>query len=175
MEWIVTNGNGIVCSKDELAARREFIGMITGVSPSRWHIIVKDINNRFYYKCNTIDDINGLFITGHVGEVWEICKSPGIGKFDFVVANTCIWEEGYEKQILSELMYARQDIILWYAKQVVSLESGLALRKTNELENKGMFGFPTSKSERILFKNRKKGFMNALKVAFDKVSAIYIA
>lgn len=76
MEWIVTNGNGIVCSKDELAARREFIGMITGVSPSRWHIIVKDINNRFYYKCNTIDDINGLFITGHVGEVWEICKSP---------------------------------------------------------------------------------------------------
>lgn len=82
---------------------------------------------------------------------------------------------GYEKQILSELMYARQDIILWYAKQVVSLESGLALRKTNELENKGMFGFPTSKSERILFKNRKKGFMNALKVAFDKVSAIYIA
>ena len=44
MEWIVTNGNGIVCSKDELAARREFIGMITGVSPSRWHIIVKDIN-----------------------------------------------------------------------------------------------------------------------------------
>ena len=175
MEWIVTNGNGIVCSKDELAARREFIGMITGVSPSRLHIIVKDINNRFYYKCNTIDDINGLFITGHVGEVWEICKSPSIGKFDFVVANTCIWEEGYEKQILSELMYARQDIILWYAKQVVSLESGLALRKTNELENKGMFGFPTSKSERILFKNRKKGFMNALKVAFDKVSAIYIA
>lgn len=175
MEWIVTNGNGIVCSKDELAARREFIGMITGVSPSRWHIIVKDINNRFYYKCNTIDNINGLFITGHVGEVWEICKSPSIGKFDFVVANTCIWEEGYEKQILSELMYARQDIILWYAKQVVSLESGLALRKTNELENKGMFGFPTSKSERILFKNRKKGFMNALKVAFDKVSAIYIA
>ena len=45
----------------------------------------------------------------------------------------------------------------------------------NELENKGMFGFPTSKSERILFKNREKGFMNALKVAFDKVSAIYIA
>ncbi len=45
MEWIVTNGNGIVCSKDELDARREFIGMITGVSPSRWHIIVKDINN----------------------------------------------------------------------------------------------------------------------------------
>lgn len=105
----------------------------------------------------------------------EICKSPGIGKFDFVVANTCIWEDGYEKQILSELMHARQDIILWYAKQVVSLESGLALRKTNELENKGMFGFPTSKSERILFKNREKGFMNALKVAFDKVSAIYIA
>lgn len=101
MEWIVTNGNGIVCSKDELDARREFIGMITGVSPSRWHIIVKDINNTFYYKCNTIDDINGLFITGHVGEVVEICKSPGIGKFDFVVANTCIWEDGYEKQILS--------------------------------------------------------------------------
>lgn len=175
MEWIVTNGNGIVCSKDELDARREFIGMITGVSPSRWHIIVKDINNTFMSKCNTIDDINGLFITGHVGEVVEICKSPGIGKFDFVVANTCIWEDGYEKQILSELMHARQDIILWYAKQVVSLESGLALRKTNELENKGMFGFPTSKSERILFKNREKGFMNALKVAFDKVSAIYIA
>ena len=46
----MTNGNGIVCSKDELAARREFIGMITGVSPSRWHIFGKDINNIFCSK-----------------------------------------------------------------------------------------------------------------------------
>ncbi len=172
MEWIVTNGSGIVLSKAELAARREFIGQVSGGPPSVWYPVGSDINHIYYYKCETTDNINGLYITGHVGEVAAICKSGNIGKFDFVVANTCIWEKDYEKEILSNLMQTRRDMKLWYAKQKVSLETGCVLRETNELENKGLFGFPTSKSERLLFKNRNKGFLQALEMAFDPVSVI---
>ena len=175
MEWIVTNGSGIVLSKDELAARREFICQVSGVPPSVWYPVGSNISNIkhiYYYKCETTDNINGLYITGHVGEVAAICKSGNIGKFDFVVANTCIWEKDYEKEILSNLMQTRRDMKLWYAKQKISLETGCVLRETNELENKGLFGFPTSKSERLLFKNRNKGFLQALEMAFDPVSVI---
>ena len=33
----------------------------------------------------------------------------------------------------------------------------------------GVFGFKTSKSERILYRNREKDFMEAIRIAFDRV------
>lgn len=169
MKWVVTNGDGIILNDSELIARRQFIGEVAGVSPSKWY---PDYNIRSFC-CETTDNINGLFITGHVGEVAAICNLRSVLQFDFIVANTCIWEKDYEKRILSYLMKSRRNIKLWYAKQEVSLENDYIMRKTNELENMGNFGFPTSKSERMLFKNRKKGFMQALEVSFDIVSMIY--
>lgn len=128
------------------------------MSPSRWHIIVKDINNRFYYKCNTIDDINGLFITGHVGEVWEICKSPGIGKFDFVVANTCIWEDGYEKQILSELMHAN-DKTLYCGSEASGIigNADLLCERQMNWKIKGCLAFLRRNQNEYFLKIGKKG------------------
>lgn len=40
---------------------------------------------------------------------------------------------------------------------------------SNVIRDIGVFGFKTSKSERILYRNREKDFMEAIRIAFDRV------
>ena len=65
------------------------------------------------------------------------------------------------------------DISLWYAKQDVEMTEDHIFRRTNTIRNVGTFGFMTSKSERLMYRNRSKGFMKALELSYDKVSSLY--
>ena len=62
---------------------------------------------------------------------------------------------------------------LYYAKQEVEITADRVLRKTNTIKDVGNFGFMTSISDRLMFMNRKKGFMDALKSSFERTSGVY--
>lgn len=174
MKWIVSSRPEIVQNLSELCARNKFIQLVSNASVTNWDIL-RDFRgvNRFYV-CFTDDGINGIFVTGHIEEVMELCRSEQVDTCDFVIANTCIWNRLNDKSILYELLKKHSEMKLWFAKQKLSCETNYWLRKTNTLSDVGTFGFPTSKSERILFENRRKGFMVAVEKAFDKVSPILL-
>lgn len=169
MYFLISTSPDIIGSKDNRMARLKFINDITGVVPTHWKY---DVGKHFLI-CDTCDDVNGIYITAHNYEVAEICKRGIADNIDFLVANTCIYRENLDTDILWELRKWNNDIELWYAKQEVELTCDYVLRNTNTLREIGTFGFMTSKSDRLMFKNRKKGFEAALKLSFDKVSEIY--
>lgn len=63
---------------------------------------------------------------------------------------------------------------LWFSKQELILEDNYQLRHSTLLSDVGEFGFSTSHSERLLFANKRKGFMMAVFMAFDKVSPVLL-
>ena len=174
MKWIVSTRGEIVLTIQELNSRSEFIRLVVGIEPTPWKVIWTSNERHRFYICFTDDGINGVVITGHIGEVAELCRSMQIDDCEFVVANTCVWEHLNDKQILYMLRQRQARIKLWFAKQELSMEKEYYLRNTNILSDVGDFGFPTSKSERILFANRKKGFIVALEKAFEPVSPIFL-
>ena len=52
--------------------------------------------------------------------------------------------------------------------------SNSTIEESTTVEDIGKFGFQTSVSERKLFANRRKGFMEAVNLSFDKVSPIIL-
>lgn len=174
MIWLVSTRNEIVQNEDELLARSDYIREVMNVVPNEWKIISAMNSGNKYYMCQTNDTYNGAIITGHIGEVIELVYTNLIENIDFIVANTCIWKEFNDKQILYNLMTKNRKVKLWFAKQCLTLEKNGILRRTNMLSQAGNFGFPTSKSERILYMNRKKGFEDALAKAYDVVSPVIL-
>ena len=174
MKWIISARSEIVRNLSELYARSEFIQLVSNSRVTNWDILRDFRGTNRFYICFTDDEINGIFVTGHIGEVMELCRSEQVDTCDFVIANTCIWNQLNDKSILYELLKKHSEMKLWFAKQELSCETNYWLRKTNTLSDVGDFGFPTSKSERILFENRRKGFMVAIEKAFDKVSPILL-
>ena len=63
---------------------------------------------------------------------------------------------------------------LWFSKQALEVEENYNLRQSTLLSYVGEFGFNTSLSERLLFSNRRKGFMKAVFLAFNKVSPVIL-
>ena len=65
-----------------------------------------------------------------------------------------------------------------YAKDesnnTLEVEENYNLRQSTLLSYVGEFGFNTSLSERLLFSNRRKGFMKAVFLAFNKVSPVIL-
>ena len=175
MLWLVSARKEIVQSEDELLARSEYIRDVVNMNPSEWRILqLKGSGNR-YYMCHTNDTYNGAVITGHIDEIAELVHANlGVDR-DFIVVNTCLWNKMNDKKILYQLMGKNRNVKLWFAKQSLTLESDGVLRRTNTLSNTGNFGFPTSKSERILYASRKKGFVNALEIAYDFISPVILS
>ena len=123
--------------------------------------------------CSTFDGLNGVYITAHNYEVLEMCKTRWSVDVDFLIANTCVYSENFDTDVLWLLRKKNKNVNLWYAKQDLELTDDHVLRNTNILKEVGTFGFMTSKSDRLMFKNRKKGFEVALQLSFDKVSVLY--
>ena len=69
MRWIVSAGADIAISTAQLEARRTFIAEVTTTTVSPWSPLRISHTSVFYY-CNSADDIDGTFITAHVGEVY---------------------------------------------------------------------------------------------------------
>ena len=127
-----------------------------------------------FRSCESKDSLNGVFITAHIGDVIRLCKTKEIAMRDFVIANTCIWERYSERHTLDYMMKYNKNVKLWFAKQALSVEYKNILRQSVTLQNIGKFGFQTSVSERRLFANRRKGFIEAVNLSFDKVSPIIL-
>ena len=72
------------------------------------------------------------------------------------------------------MMQINNKVELWLSKQALTVEENYNLRQSTLLSNVGEFGFNSSLSERLLFSNRRKGFMKAVPLAFNKVSPIIL-
>ena len=169
MRWIVSSNFDICRNREELKKRREFIRRVTESEVTEWECISP---NKFYC-CDSKDGLNGIFITAHVGDIQRISCWEGIASYDFLIANSCIWEKDVDKGILKNLIQRKKGVELWFAKQGATVTFyDKKIRPCVEIKDVGKFGFPTSLSERELFLNRKKGFMDALQESFVKVSLI---
>lgn len=173
MEFWVSANLDIMGTEENMLARLKFINDITGVVPTPWKYVKLHKCGPVFLYCHTDDGINGMYITAHNYEVLKIAKTNIVSKLDFIVANTCVFTEGYDTEILRILREQNKNIILWYAKQEMELMSDYAMRNTNILKDVGTFGFMTSKSDRLMYRNRKIGFEMALQKSFDKVFGIY--
>lgn len=175
MEWILGFSADIVVDANQLKARHEYIQKVTNSEVSPWSFI--QLEGKIYKQfvcCESKDGLNGVFITAHIGAVKGLCAIKEIATKDFVVANTCIWERFSEKDTLAGMMKHNKKAELWFAKQALSVENKHILRQSTTVEDIGKFGFQTSVSERKMFANRRKGFMEAVNLSFDKVSLIIL-
>lgn len=175
MKWIVSTDKDIAVDADQLLARHIYIRDVSSAPVSAWNYIrINGSVSKNFLCCTSCDDINGTFITAHIGQVSLLCTLAEIYNGDLVVANTCIWERCFHKKILYNMMRYNPKIELWFAKQEVSLDKFHLLRKTTTIANLGEFGFQTSLSERSLFRQRKLGLRNAIGTSFDRVSPILL-
>ncbi|CCZ60023.1 hypothetical protein [Hungatella hathewayi] len=174
MKWIIGAGRDIIQNEEQLIARNRYIKKVMKAEVSPWkYIQIKGIPHGFYV-CISEEEIDGTFITAHIGDIIVLSSINSIADSEFVVANTCIWTQLADKEVLSKLMLINPDIKLWFAKQELSIEYGNQLRQTNLISDVGNFGFPTSRSERVLYANRKKKFKDALSEAFELISPVLL-
>lgn len=175
MKWIIGAGKDIIQNTEQLSARSRYIGKVTGVDVTPWrNLSIKNSNLKFLI-CTSLDERNGSFITAHIYDIILLSITELLANNEFVVANTCIWDQLSDKKVLSNLMISNPQVRLWFAKQELSIiGKEHELRESNLLSLVGNFGFLTSKSERMLFANRKKGFIQALGMAFEPVSPVLL-
>lgn len=175
MQWIISSDPQVFIDASNMSARLQYIQSVTGSEVTDWAAARKSsILPKTFFYCISKDGLNGTFITAHIGEVLQICSLQEIATGDFVIANTCIWEKSLNKKILYHMMKTNRNIDLWFSKQSLSVEENYRLRQSTMLSKLGEFGFGTSLSERVLFSNRRKGFMKAVTLAFNKVSPVIL-
>jgi hypothetical protein len=173
VRWIISAGKDIAVDRNQMGARREYIQRVSGVEVSPW-IKVNGPAAKEYFCCMSDDGIDGTFITAHIDDVYNLCSLKEICLGKLVVANTCIWERMSDKQLLFRMMSVNREVELFFAKQELSVENNRILRQTTTLIDIGQFGFQTSKSERLLYRNRDKGLMKAIKMSFNRVSPVIL-
>jgi hypothetical protein len=174
VRWIIGTGKDIAVDSSQVRARRDYIQQVTGAEVSAWSVMqVNGQVRKKYLYCTSNDGIDGTFITAHIEDVYQLCSVREIHIGKFVVANTCMLKRMNGKKLLSNLRSFNRDIELWFAKQELSLD-GNVLWQSTTLNNIGGFEFQTSKSERKLFVNRRKGLMEAIGASFDRVSPVIL-
>lgn len=172
MRWILSGGKDIAVDSNQIQARRSYIQSVTDAKVSAWKTI--QVNRKAFYICESYDEVNGTFITAHIYDVIMLCSLPDICACGFVVANTCIWHKGADKETLKRMRLFNKNIELWFAEQDLFLDGSQTFRQSTELNNIGLFGFQTSLSERNLFKNRNKGLVKAIRESFVRVSPVIL-
>lgn len=173
MIFLLSTRKEVMGTYHNIMARLEFINDITGVEPTLWKITKLGPYKMTFLVCKTNAGINGIYITAHNREVEYLSLCNFISKIDFVIANTCVYEKDFDTNIMYNLRKVNKNIAMYYAKQEVEITTDRVFRKTNTIKDVGNFGFMTSISDRLMFINRKKGFMDALNVSFNKISGVY--
>lgn len=169
MRWIISKD--IAVDGNQLNARSNYIRQVTGAKVSSW----KFIQSRGFLHCTSDDEIDGTFITAHIDEVCKLCSLAEVYGGKLVIANTCIWARLSHKKLLLNMMRFNRDVELWFAKQELSIDSSGIFRQSTTLNNVGQFDFPTSRSERALFRYRGRGIMEAIRESFIRVSPIILS
>jgi len=173
VRWIISTEKDIAVDSNQMRARREYIQRVSGVEVSPW-IKVNGPVAKEYFCCMSNDGIDGTSITAHIGDVYNLCSLREICSCKFVVANTCTLRRMLGKEILYRMMSINPEVELFFAKQELSLSSNGLFWQSTTLINVGEFGFRTSKSERLLYRNRDKGLMEAIKKSFNRVSPVIL-
>lgn len=168
MFWIVSAD--IDENIEERKARLQYIKEVSGDKYISWEkkLVLSFCGLIAYYQCITKDGINGTYITAHNYNVMALCMLPFVVQSAFVVANTCKIVVDFDKELLQQLQNLNGSAQLYYAKQEREVIAGKEY-DTNVIRDIGAFGFKTSKSERILYRNREKDFMEAIRISFDRV------
>jgi hypothetical protein len=172
MTWIVGLGEGIEVGDSQLSARGEYIQKVTGSVVSEWSLIM--VGNVRVQCCVSQDNIRGVFITAHMDAVLNLCQMRQVYSHNLIAVNTCMWDKNSDNGLLLRMHRYNRDAELWFAKQIVTFESDMIFHMTNTIETVGTFGFQTSKSERELYIHRRKGFMEALELSFNRVSPLIL-
>ena len=171
MDWIVRRSPDVAVDGNQLQARSNYILDVTDANVTKWRQF--RIDGQLFFTCVSDDNINGIFITAHIGDIVKLCLSELVTDRKFVVANTCIWEGLLHKKLLSEMRRDDQEIELLFAKQELFVDNRV-LRQTTTAQKVGEFGFQTTLSERELFRNRKEGLETAIRNSFERVSPIVL-
>lgn len=169
MVFLISDRPEIMGNRENMRARRRFINDITGIEPSPWMHFGNYVNGFSFWICMTRDGVNGLYVTAHNYEVFALCRMPIAELTKHFIANTCIYFDGLDDVICSELTKRNKNALCWYAKQEVKLAKDYAFHRMSILRDVGTFGFMTSKSDRLMFRNRDKGLEGALELSFDRV------
>jgi hypothetical protein len=173
VKWILGAGKEIVVDASQLEARTKYISSVTGTDVSNWQSI--KVNNRQFLCCISNDTVDGVFITAHIKDVYMLSTAMHtIYERRIIIANTCILEKFADKNLLFQLNRNNPNLELFFAKQDLSIDRMHIFRQTTTLLNIGRFGFQSSLSERELFINRRKGFEEALRQSFVRVSPILL-
>lgn len=170
MEWILGAGEEIVVNVNQLKARSKYIHRVTNADVSDWKHF--QMNDRQFLCCTSNDVVDGIFITAHIDDVIMLSALHYVFIKRITIANTCIWERSWDRKLLYKIWENNPNSDLYFSKQNISVDQMHILRPTTELLYAGKFGFQTSLSERELFMNREKGFEEALKLSFERVSPI---
>ena len=112
MKWIISARSEIVRNLSELYARSEFIQLVSNSRVTNWDILRDFGGIDKFYVCFTDDGVNGVFVTGHIEEVMELCRSEQVADCELVIANTCIWNQLNDKSILYELLKKHSEMKL---------------------------------------------------------------
>lgn len=171
MDWIVSTDKEIAGDKAQLHARRTYISEVTGTKASDWEgfSISGKLPNDFW-RCTSLEGVNGVMITAHTPDIYRLSMLEWIAEKPLLVANTCVWTVGNDKQLLSFLQKGNPEIELRFAKQEVLFTQELFPRQYVDLTDVGTFGFRTSRSERELFRCYSQiGLRPALEKAFHRV------
>ena len=158
-----------------MLARSEYIRRVTASEVSAWSAI--QVNGHIpskFFCCTSNDEVDGTFITAHIGDVYKLCSLREVYGGKLVIANTCIWEKMSHKNLLLNMMRFNREVELWFAKQELSTDSSRIFRQSTTLKNIGQFGYQTSLSERELFTNRGRGLMEAIRESFIRVSPVIL-
>ena len=92
MKWIVSTGKDIAVDTDQLLSRHSYIEDVSSAPVSAWNYIrINGSVSKDFLCCTSCDNVNGAFITAHIGQVALLCTLAEIYNGDIVVANTCIW------------------------------------------------------------------------------------
>ena len=170
MKWILGANKEIVVDENQLKARSEYIRQVTEADVTDWQSV--QVNKRRFLCCVSNDMVDGVLITAHIGDVYMLSTLHHVYESRMIIANTCIWERLADKRLLYCLQQYNPNSDLFFAKQEIFIDPKRLFRQTTTLHNVGQFGFQTSLSERELFINRRKGFEEALKQSFERVSPI---
>jgi len=183
MYWVIDSAPEIRGTNDNLQARAEYIKEVTNSAVTPWfplrsmlwqHGPLKKSSQDPLY-CQSGEGINGLFITAHVYNVVRIVCNELFKGQNLVVANTCKIQDTKVRDILWFLQQYNPEAQLLFAKQ------DSPSKTTASISNTGTFGFPTTRSERILYRTcictpaiwtRTSRLENALYTAFDQVSLL---
>ncbi len=173
MKWILSAGEDIAVDTNQIQARTNYIRRVTGADVTDWQYIrINGAVDKRYLCCASDDAVDGTFITAHIGDVINLCNLRQVCESKIIIANTCIWTKMVDKNLLRRMHSTNPNVELYFAIQELSIDATRTFRQSTTLLNVGEFGFQTSLSERKLFRNRNKGFEEALKESFKKVSPI---